>query len=111
MKRTTVKIIVRARSALLEKPQLIRQLVSKIVPLLFWVEMDLDVLDDMAWEDLVTRNKIFLGIHCRSIAHGERPVSQRTLKRFPDAVQMSEWHFYNNCQYGLDALDVMLCHA
>jgi hypothetical protein len=67
-------IIIRARSSLLEEPQLVWPLISQIVPFLLWIEVDLDVLDDMAREDLVTSYEVFLGIHCRSIAHCERPV-------------------------------------
>jgi hypothetical protein len=67
-------ITLRVRSSLLEEPQLIWPLISQIVPFLFWVEVNLDVLDDMAREDLITCYEVFLRIHSRSIAHCERPV-------------------------------------
>jgi len=39
--------------ALLKDPELVCCLLTEIVPLLVWVEMDLNVLDDMLREDLV----------------------------------------------------------
>ena len=66
-------IIIGARSSLFEEPQLVWPLISQIVPFLLWIEVDLDVLDDMAREDLVTGYEV-LGIHRRSITHCERPV-------------------------------------
>jgi hypothetical protein len=67
-------IIIGARSSLFEEPQLVWPLISQIVPFLLWIEVNLDVLDDMAREDLVTGYEVFLGIHRRSIAHCEWPV-------------------------------------
>lgn len=66
-------ITIGARSSLFEEPQLVWPLISQIVPFLLWIEVNLDVLDDMAREDLVTGYEV-LGIHRRSIAHCERPV-------------------------------------
>jgi hypothetical protein len=60
IKRTAVDIIIGARSSLFEEPQLVWPLISQIVPFLLWIEVDLDVLDDVAREDLVTGYEVFL---------------------------------------------------
>jgi hypothetical protein len=82
-------IIIRARSSLFEEPQLVWPLVSQIVPFLLWIEVDLDVLEDMAREDLVTDYEV-LGIHCRTIAHFERPVPYSFSSR-PAIWRESSW--------------------
>jgi len=53
------------------------------------IEVDLDVLEDMAREDLVTDYEV-LGIHCRTIAHFERPVPYSFSSR-PAIWRESSW--------------------
>ena len=70
---------------LLKDPQLICLLFAQVVPFLIQAEMNLDVLNDMVWEDLIRGNQVTIDIDGCGVTDRKWPVMEWAAEGFPDA--------------------------
>jgi len=70
----------------MKNPQLVGLLTAEVIPFMVGVIMNLDILHNMPWKDLIRWHQILVYIDTCGVTDSERPVVQRAAKRLPDAA-------------------------